>query len=456
MDEYDQHLLSVVHREDVEAIRTCLSSVEDPNVYLNRVYDQPNEQSCTLLMIACLNEYEDIVYMLLDCFQPDLELLNVIRIHNKDRKLELYQDVTVLWAAAAINHFLIVKRLVEHSARINHTTNTNSTPVRCACYSGNIEMVRYLVEHGANINITKNNHETNLSLSVFCKHLQVSAYLVDELGCDVNECDDDGRSALYFAVKCGSLEMVQFLLNRGARNFPPTCDRMTPLMLAADRRRCNLVEEISLHCSLLEWIEAEELLGSAFACAEHGLCDLQQLFEHFSRALKLRVIHRLPKDRRKSADDIFENRQECQTIEELEALRVNSHQMHLEALLVRERLLGPSSDEYRYSVVYRGAILADSGQYDQAIALWMYEFALGRQYAIPIIPEDMRQFVALFSDMVHHSFPIPIDSLLTIVRTTVGEVIHRMDKINYNLHTLLFLITIVSQVNRNRRDELFF
>jgi ankyrin repeat protein len=453
MDEYDALLLSAVHKGDVVSIQTYLSSMSDPNVYLNRVYDEPNEQKCTLLMIACLNGYDDIVYMLLKCFKPDLEVLNIIRINNKDKKSEIYQDVTILWAAAAINHFLIVKRLVEQGARVNHATSTNSTPVRCACYSGNIEMTRYLVENGADIHITKNNNETNLSLSVYCKHLQLSTYLVDELDCDVNECDDDGRSALYFAVKCGSIEIVQFLLNRGARNFPPHCDRMSPLMLAADKRRSDLVDAISLYCSLLEWVEGEELLGSAFACAEHGHCDLQQSFEHYYRALQLRSIHNLPKVLKESAIEIFNNRQECQTIDQLEVLRLNPDNMHIEALLVRERLLGPVSEEYRYSVIYRGAILADAGQYHQAVALWMYELKLARQYLISIDPEDMRQFVALFSDMIFKSSPIPIEALLTIVATTVGEVKNDTEKIDYNLHTLLFLTTIVSQVRCYLRNH---
>jgi hypothetical protein len=284
----------------------------------------------------------------------------------------------------------------------------------------------------------------------------VSIYLVDELHCDVNECDNDGRSTLYFAVKCGSLEIVQFLLFRGARNFPPTCDNMSPLMLAADKRRSDLVDAISLHCSLLEWIEAEELLGSAFACAEHGPCDLQQSFEHYRQAIQLRSIHSLPKVLIESTMEILNNRQECQTVDELEELRLNPENMYIEALLVRERLLGSASEEYRYSVIYRGAILADNAQYYQAVALWMYELELDRQYSIAIDPEDMRQFVALFGDMVFKSSPIPIEALLKIVTTTTEEVKRNAGKINYNLHTLLFLITIISQVQYFLRNNLSY
>jgi Fem-1 family protein b len=63
--------------------------------------------------------------------------------------------------------FSIVKQLVEHGADVNHTTNTNSTPVRCACYSGNVSMARYLIENGAHIHIVRKNNDPNLALSVY-------------------------------------------------------------------------------------------------------------------------------------------------------------------------------------------------------------------------------------------------------------------------------------------------
>ena len=57
MDEYYIMLLTAVQNGDLMNIQNCLSSMSDPNVYLNRVYNQPNEQKCTLLMIACLNGF---------------------------------------------------------------------------------------------------------------------------------------------------------------------------------------------------------------------------------------------------------------------------------------------------------------------------------------------------------------------------------------------------------------
>ena len=159
MDDVDALLLSLVRKRDVNSLKIHLSSILDPRICLNRIYDESNGQKCTLLMMACLAGYEDVVCILFDCFKPVLEVLNIIRMNNEDGEAEIYRDVTVLWAAAAIDNFSIVKRLVEHGANVNHTTSTNSTPIRCTCYSGNIEMARYLIKNGANIRINKKNNE---------------------------------------------------------------------------------------------------------------------------------------------------------------------------------------------------------------------------------------------------------------------------------------------------------
>jgi hypothetical protein len=397
-------------------------------------------------MIACLNEYEEMVSMLLHSFQFDLEVLNIIEISVKDQNLKVYENVTVLWAAAALNNVKIIKLLVEHGAHVNHTIKTNSTPLRCVCFHGDVNMARYLIEHGADVNIRKEHNDTNLILSVFREHMELVHYLVDELGCDVNEYDDENRSPLYLAVERGSLELVQFLLNRGARNFPPLCGQLSPLMLAADKRRNDLVDAIIPYCSLSERIEAEELLGTAFACREYGICDLEKSFEHFSRALELRATYHLPKTLRKSTHEVFNHRQECQTIDQLEELQSNSDNLYIEALLIRERLLGPTNVKYRHSLLHRGATLANTTQYQQGIALWMYQLELHRQHAIPIYSKQLRYFVKNFAVIVYKCSPISTQNLCQIIIVIMDELNRNTKDFDYNLNTLLFLITIIIQV----------
>jgi hypothetical protein len=149
---------------------------------------------------------------------------------------------------------------------------------------------------------------------------------------------------------------------------------------------------------------------------------------------------------RESTHEIFNHRQECQTIDQLKELQSNSDNMHIEALLIRERLLGPTNAKYHLSLRYRGALLTDNGEYYQGIALWMYELTLHQQHSIDIDKEDLRQFLSIFCGMLSASLPVPIDSLRTVMTVVIGELKRNPIDFDYNLHTLLFLITITSQV----------
>jgi Fem-1 family protein b len=445
-DDWNDILLSAVRQGDANLLESHLSTVLNPDLYLNRVYNESDDQKCTLLMIACLNGHEDIIRMLLCRFKPDLEVPNNILLENANKTRQMLFNVSTLWAAAANNNFEIVKLLVEHGANVNHTTKTNSTPIRGACYNGNVDMARYLIKNGADIRIAKENNETNLILSVCHEHTNMVIYLVDELKCDVNQHSNDGRSSLYDAVIVGSLELVEFLLNHGARNFRATCDQMSPLMWAAEKRRSNLVDAIVPYCSLLEQIEADELLGSAFVCAQPNDRDLEQAFQCFYRALELRSTHNLLKSLRPTTVEIFDKQQECQTLDELEEIRSNFNNMYIEALLVRERLLGPVNEKYRNSLVYRGALLADNGQHNKALMFWMYELGLRQQYSVSFDAKQLREIVSLISEILLQHISIPIDAVLTLLAFIIEELNHNNVEFNYNLYTLLFLITITTQV----------
>lgn len=439
-------ILPAVRQGDITLLERSLSLVTNPDEYLNRIYDEDTQQ-CTLLTIACLNGHENIIGMILDNYKPNLEVHNSILFGDENKKPQMCTHVTVLWVAAAVNNFQIVQLLVEHGANVNHTTKTNSTPLRSACYNGNLDVARYLIAHGADVHITKENNDTNLAVSVYRKHLHMATYLVDELGCDVNVCDIDGRSPLYDAVNRGSMELAEFLLNRGARNFRASYDQMSPLMWAAEKRHIDLMRLIASHSSLIEQIEAEELFGSAFVCTNLDERDVEQCFEHFHRALELRLGHQFSKVLpTTTTKDIFEHRRECQTIEQLKDLQLNRSSLCIEALLVRERLLGPHNAEYRYSLRHYGAVLADSGQHHQAIAFWMYELQLRQEYSIEIDAENLRHFASIFSEMVHLSLEIPIDALLIVMKVIAEMLTNDTKDFDYNLYTLLFLITIISRV----------
>ena len=441
--EVDDLLTAAAEEGDYDALQRSLATVTDPLVHINRLYDGPDSQKRTLLTIACLNRQEHFMKELLRDYTPDLEVLNVVRWDGNSDNCVLYYDVSVLWVAAAVDHLGIVKLLVEHGADVNHTTKTNSTALRCACCIGNMEMLLYLIEKGGDVYIAKEHNDTNLSASIHSKRCDLVAYLVLELRFGVNECDPKGRSCLYDAVYCDSLPITQFLLEQGARNFPSTYDGMSPLMCAAEKRRTDIFNVISPYCSILEQIEGEELFGSALVCGNQESRDLDQAFEHFSRAFHLRALHHLPRALRSSTLEVFDHRQECQTIDQLQEIRADPGNMWIEGILVRERLLGPANEEYSYSIRYQGAAFADRDEWHRTIALWLYELDLCRQHGIVVDVDKLRSFVSVFSDMLSSALLPPVEALQTVISETLAQLETDFDA---HLHTLLFLITVISQV----------
>ena len=59
--------------------------------------------------------------------------------------------VTPLWCAAVSNKLPIVGALLRYGAEINATSDTQSTPVRSACYMTNVDVVKFLIKHGADV-----------------------------------------------------------------------------------------------------------------------------------------------------------------------------------------------------------------------------------------------------------------------------------------------------------------
>ena len=442
-------ILSEVHDEATEELWNRLVTVTLEDDCLHRTYAKPNDQKLTLFMMACLEDRQDIVRILLEHFELDLEVLNDVFLIPKNHSASLFPDVTALWAAAARDNLELVKLLVEHGARVNHTTKTNSTAIRCACGNGNVAMARYLIQNGADVNITKEHHDTNLLIAVCKQNLEIVHYLVEELGCDINECDEEGRSPLYEAVKCGSVELVEYLLKQGARNFRNISSQFSPLLLAAENRRTDLMEMISVHCSLLEQIEAKELLGSSFACQVGDKYDPDQALIQMSQALELRSFHQLPKTLTSPTLEIFNHRQECPTVEQLEQVWKNTDGVRIEALLVRGRLLGSMDEEYRHSVRLWGACLLDEKQYDRGLSVCLYVTELQRKHSLPLETRELRCFVDVFAQMVLESLALPVDTVHTVLKILIEELNTNTEDFDDHLHSLLFLITIAAQVQHN-------
>lgn len=77
--------------------------------------------------------------------------------------------------------------------------------------------------------------------------------------------------------------------------------------------------------------------------------------------------------------------------------------MRMQALLIRERILGPVHPDTSYYIRFRGAVYADSGRFDRCIELWTYALTMQQRILEPLNPmtqSSLLSFAELFSFML--------------------------------------------------------
>jgi hypothetical protein len=98
--------------------------------------------------------------------------------------------------------------------------------------SGNLEWVRLVVENGADIEETDEEGKTALLWGSLKGHFVIVVYLVEH-GANVTHTDSEGRTALHGACTYGDLSCVTYLLEHGARITDRDHEGKTALLDAA-------------------------------------------------------------------------------------------------------------------------------------------------------------------------------------------------------------------------------
>ncbi|NWH67674.1 FEM1A protein, partial [Geococcyx californianus] len=360
---------------------------------------------------------------------------------------ETIEGAPPLWAASAAGHLRVVRSLLERGACVNQTTLTNSTPLRAACFDGHLDIVRYLVgERGADLEVANRHGHTCLMISCYKGHQDIARYLLEK-GADVNRRSAKGNTALHDCAESGSLEILQMLLRSKAR-MEKDGYGMTPLLAASVTGHTNIVEYLiqgglqqeegatrsqsdtcapagshqscccageeasqgcewcctsaagqdeqqvpHVFCSREAAVEALELLGATFVDKKR---DLLGAHKYWRRAMELRCEggRYLPKPEPRQLVLAYDYSREVSSLEELEALITDPDEMRMQALLIRERILGPSHPDTSYYIRYRGAVYADSGNFERCINLWKYALDMQQGNLEPLSPMTASSFLS--------------------------------------------------------------
>lgn len=161
----------------------------------------------------------------------------------------------------------------------------------------------------------------------------------------------------------------------------------------------------------------------------------------------------------------YENWIECVSLQDLVAIQYNHNSLHMEALTVRERILGKHCPEVAHPVVFRGAVCADNGRFDRCEMLWLHALELRQGNKISV-QRDLLRFAQLFSQMIHVETDLRTANVIKVLECTLRELERNKEKIvkpgpkddpltvieefETNILTSLYLLTILTKLMKSR------
>ena len=347
----------------------------------------------TLLLMACRHGHFNIACLFVKDYGANIHLCGSVMFDN-----EVIEGSPPIWVAAAAGHKGIVEMLLNSGASVNATTKSNSTPLRAACYDGHLEIVELLVNHGADIEIANRHGHTSLMIACYRGHIKVVTYLLGK-GALVNRSSHKGNTALHDCAEAGHVEIIKLLLQYKAE-MKPDDNRVTPIIAAALSMHLDVVVLLSKDAAgnyTEEGCDAMELLGATMIC-KHS--NLSAGIRHWRHALLMRNANN---GLRKNVENVkpcpaYDNIQEFTSISDLDALSVEPSVVHITALLIYERVLGSHLDTFYY-IRYRGAVLADGGDYMRCLMLWLRALDLQTSKLDPLCVLTQSMFFFSFTKL---------------------------------------------------------
>lgn len=111
-----------------------------------------------------------------------------------------------------------------------------------------------------------------------------------------------------------------------------------------------------------------------------------------------------------SARLAYAGQTEMRSLGDLEEKVGEPDMLRMQALLIRERILGPTHADTIYYLRYRGAIYADVGRFNRCIHLWMHALRMQQKALEPLCTltqGTIVSFAELFAYMLNDYLQVP-------------------------------------------------
>jgi hypothetical protein len=151
----------------------------------------------------------------------------------------LSEDGSTQWVEVPHN-LPLVRAMILYGADVNAKTANAQTVLMGAVSNGHVDIVELLLQQGAKVN-TPNNTGTTVLMYAQCRSDEAEVRVLLAHGAAVNAQDEGGYTALHYAVNGANINVLRQLLAHGANPNLAAKDGKTPLLLAQQMKRPDIV-----------------------------------------------------------------------------------------------------------------------------------------------------------------------------------------------------------------------
>ncbi|MBN2663543.1 MAG: ankyrin repeat domain-containing protein [Bacteroidales bacterium] len=158
---------------------------------------------------------------------------------------DVYSNTPLQLSVSDDHNFALSKLLIENGALVTDKNIDGQTPLHLACmYNEDTKTVDLLIQNGAELNVKDNNGWTPVMYAAFYGNIEIMKFLMDK-GADIELKNDDdfaiwdlrradGSTVLFNLVKEGDFDLVKLFVKKGADINAVNSYGETPIIIAKE------------------------------------------------------------------------------------------------------------------------------------------------------------------------------------------------------------------------------
>ena len=205
-NDYNQIIETIEEQKEIEEIQNS-NIPEKPNIF-DKINNRESVRNMILNISLYLENGGDInvadnegnTLLMKSVYLGYYDLADYILLNNADISLTNNNGENVLILSADYPYIinLILNNNIDN---LDSADNKGKTALFHACEFGNLNSVRILIKSGSDINKRDIFGKTILMYAVESENLELIKYLIEDIEVDINEKDDWGQNAIFFATK---------------------------------------------------------------------------------------------------------------------------------------------------------------------------------------------------------------------------------------------------------------